>query len=506
MGNRRREMPGRRSASGDRIPHPGRDLPRYATAPVAVVSLLLVVLLLLLSNRYGPHRDELYFVSAGVRLAWGYPDQPSLTPALAALATHLAPGSLVVLRLPSALAVAGIVACAAGFGRLLGGGRAAQVLAAVTVAASAVVVAVGHRLSTATFDTLAWAAILLVVGHALHRRQPRLRLLAGLIAGIALHNKHGIVVLIGALLVALACTRAGRRQLLTAHPWVGAGIALLLWTPNLAWQAAHGWPALALGADIAAENAGVGGRLNLLLQMLVMFSPLIAVVWIYGLVRLVGSAGWGWARPIGLVFLVTLAVYLAAGGKGYYLAGAIIPLVSAGCVGLAVRWRAGRLGLAGVALALSAAVAWPAMIPVLPARAYAESFYPALDQDQLETIGWPELAGTVRDVIDDLPAEQRDTAVVFTQNYGEAGALEWYGIDRPVYSGHNGWGYWGVPAVDAAPVVAVGFDEPGRGFSNCRAAAVIENDAGAENEEWHKRIWVCDGPRAGWAALAHLSA
>ena len=101
----------------------------------AVVAVL-AALQLIMVNRYGPHRDELYFVAAGQHLAWGYPDQPSFTPLLARLATELAPHNLLALRLPSILAMALLVVCAAAFARLLDGGRAAQVLTASTVAAS----------------------------------------------------------------------------------------------------------------------------------------------------------------------------------------------------------------------------------------------------------------------------------------------------------------------------------------------------------------------------------
>ena len=139
-----------------------------------------------------------------------------------------------------------------------------------------------------------------------------------------------------------------------------------------------------------------------------MFSPVIAIVWIYGLVQLFREPAWAKLRPIGVAFLVATAVFLIAGGKGYYLAGAIVPLVAAGCTALAARWPARRLIAAGVVLAVSAAVAWPAFVPVLPVRTYASSFYPALDSDQLETIGWPEFADTVRATLESLPADQRD--------------------------------------------------------------------------------------------------
>jgi hypothetical protein len=486
------------------------ERPRFAVLEIGAVVAALAILLLIMINRYGPHRDELYFVSAGQRLAWGYPDQPTFAPLIARLATELAPQNLLVLRLPSLLAMALLVMCAAAFARLLDGGRAAQLLTASTVAASVVVMTLGHRLSTATFDTLAWTAVLLVVGYALRDERPRLWLLAGVLAGLGLNNKTAVVVLLFALLLGVLLVPGCRSQLRTPYPWLGGLIAALLWLPNLIWQMRNGWPVLALGADISEEFGGVAGRLGLLGQALAMFSPVIAIVWIYGLVQLFREQAWAKLRPIGVAFLVSTVVFLVAGGKGYYLAGAIVPLVAAGCTALAARWPPRRLIAAGVVLAASAAVAWPAFIPVLPVRAYASSFYPALDSDQLETIGWPEFADTVRTTVESLPADERITAVVFTRNYGEAGALEWYGLGRPVLSGHNAFGDWGPPPEGSRPVIVIGLADPGVNFTDCHITAMINNNAGADNEERGRPIWICSGPQGGWAAqwsrLVHLDA
>ncbi len=165
-----------------------------------------------------------------------------------------------------------------------------------------------------------------------------------------------------------------------------------------------------------------------------------------------------------------------------------------------------RVVAVGVVLALSALVAWPAMVPVLPTRTYAASFYTAIDQDQLETIGWPEFVATVRTVLAPLP----DSAVVFTGNYGEAGALEWYGVGAPVYSGHNGWGDWGPPPDGAGPVVVLGYDDPSHDFTGCRQAATIPRVDGADNDEDGGPVFVCDAPREPWSKLwprlVHLDA
>jgi hypothetical protein len=184
--------------------------------------------------------------------------------------------------------------------------------------------------------------------------------------------------------------------------------------------------------------------------------------------------------------------------------------LAAGCTALAARWSVRRLFAVGVVLVVSAAVAWPAFVPVLPVRTYAASFYPALDSDQLETIGWPEYVGLVRATLDSLPADQRSTAVVFTRNYGEAGALEWYGLDRPVFSGHNAFADWGPPPEGAGPVIVIGVADPATNFTGCRTAAMINNAAGADNEERGRQIWICADPQGGWAQqwprLVHLDA
>ena len=114
----------------------------------------------------------------------------------------------------------------------------------------------------------------------------------------------------------------------------------------------------------------------------------------------------------------------------------------------------------------------------------------------------------VRSVVADLPPAQRRTAVIVTQNYGEAGALQWYDRTPPVFSGHNGYGDWGPPR-SRGPVVYVGYlagDQ--EALTGCQQAATLRT--GVNNEEDGAGVWVCDGPVGSWAQawqrLRHLSA
>ncbi|WP_456823655.1 glycosyltransferase family 39 protein [Cellulomonas sp. P5_E12] len=480
-------------------------LPAVAWPWVLAAAGVLLAVLVALSGRYGPHRDELYFVAAGRRLAWGYPDQPPVIPVVAHLADLVAPGSLVALHLPSALAAAGVVVLAALTARELGGGTGAQLLTVVATGTGVVVVTLGHILSTTTIDTLFWVAIVYAVLRTLTRDAPRGWLVVGLLAGLALLDKNLVAFLLVAIVVGIALTGEVRHHLRSPWAWAAAGIALLIWLPNLVWQATHGWPQLTLASDIRDEYSGIGPRLEFVGLLLVQFSPVAAALWIYGLVRLLRVPSLVRARPLGWAFLVLVIVFLLTGGKAYYVVGAVPVLLAAGACGLESRRSTRGMVNAGVILGLGALVAWPTALPLLPEESFGQSVYADLNDDQLEMIGWPSLVATVDEAV-----AANDAELVVTGNYGEAGALEWYGSDVPVASGHNGYAAWGPPAGVVGPVVLVGYDSAPDWAVGCRPVAVVDNGVDVDNEEQGGLVQVCDGPRGSWAAVwaevTHLDA
>src|SRR5260221_4762207 len=105
---------------------PELRLPAFASREVGGIAAFIAILLIAFSGRYGYHRDELYFLACGRHLAWGYPDQPPLVPVIARLMSDLAPASLVVLTLPSAVTSAAPVLPTAPIAPQLGPERAAH--------------------------------------------------------------------------------------------------------------------------------------------------------------------------------------------------------------------------------------------------------------------------------------------------------------------------------------------------------------------------------------------
>ena len=140
------------------------------------------------------------------------------------------------LRVVSAVAIAIVVVLVALIARELGAGRAGQAIAALATAASGAAMAVGHLLSTTTFDILVWVTVVLLVARILGGGDERQWLLVGLVVGVGLENKNLVLLLLGAL--ACGCLLDRRFGLARSRwLWAGAALAVALWVPNLLWQA-----------------------------------------------------------------------------------------------------------------------------------------------------------------------------------------------------------------------------------------------------------------------------
>ncbi|SEP44137.1 glycosyltransferase family 39 protein [Amycolatopsis saalfeldensis] len=194
---------------------------------------------LAVAARYGWHRDEFYYVITGRHPAWGYVDQPPLTPVLARLAAAL-PGGVVPLRVLAIAAAAGCVLLAAKLAAELGARRRAQLISAAAVTACPAYVAASALFGTTGTDQLRWLAVMVATARALRLGTIPAWLLAGLFAGLGLENKDTIAALVIGIALGLVITR--RAALRTPGPWLAAALALLIASPNIRWNAADGWP------------------------------------------------------------------------------------------------------------------------------------------------------------------------------------------------------------------------------------------------------------------------
>jgi hypothetical protein len=473
--------------------------------PVLLVAGLMVAGLLAVSGAYGFHRDEMYFIVAGRHPAFGYVDQPPLTPLLSAASAAVLGVSPTAVRVLPALAMALIAILTALIAADLGGPRRAQILAAITVALSGYLGA-GHLDSTAAVDLLAWAVILWLLVKLLAGGDRRLWLALGVTTGMGLENKDTLLLLGAGLAVGLVLAQ---RWDVVRSPWalVAIGIALLLWAPNLAWQATNGFPQFTMASHIAGNAADNRAQVVPLLWLVAgpLLFPVTAAGWAWVL-RAKAAAPW---RAIGIAAVVVLVLVVASGGKGYYAVGIAPPFMASGAI-LLDRWlvhghrRLRAIGFTAAA-AISGALIVYLTVPILPVATFATTSLPSQVPDTAEQIGWPQLVHTVEGVIAALPAEERAHAVILTNNYGEAGALDLLGTGLPpVYSGHNAFWDWGPPPADDTVVVHVGdwtSADWSPDFVGCRAVARIDNGLAIQNQEQGQAVSVCTSLRAPWIAI-----
>ena len=156
-------------------------------------------------------------------------------------------------------------------------------------------------------------------------------------------------------------------------------------------------------------------------------------------------------------------------------------------------------------------MAVPIVLPVLPAADIAWTYKtnPTLG----ETVGWPQFVRTVDGVWKSLPPRQRASAVIFTADYGEAGAINELGRGTGLpaaVSGQNSEWWWGpgnsrattVVAVAPGPVDVTGYATYlSQFFTHVRVAATLSNPYGIHNQEWGGHVYLCTGLRHPWAQL-----
>ncbi|HEV8129516.1 MAG TPA: glycosyltransferase family 39 protein, partial [Candidatus Eisenbacteria bacterium] len=424
---------------------------------------------------YGYFRDELYYIACSKHLAWGFVDHPPLSIALLAMVRATLGESLWAIRALPALSGAGTVFLTGLLVRELGGGRFAQALACFSALIPPVWLAVDHFFSMNAFDTFFWTLAAWMLLRAISTHSPRTWIGLGLVVGLGLLNKWSMAWFVGGAVAGILLTHH-RRVLLTPRPWAAAMIAAILVAPNLIWEARHDWATLEFMRNATQEKMVRTGVVDFWGGQLLVMNPVNVLIWIPGLVALLRS---GRERVLGLLFLAVAAFLMASGSsRPNYLAVAYAPLLAAGATAIERASARRRSWLRPAALGAVALLGLPIVpmgIPVLPVDQYiaysraigvrpkpqehsAESDLPQVFADMF---GWEEMVQRVARVYHALPREDQARCSIFAENYGEAGAIDFFGPRYglpPAISRHNNYWLWGPRGGSGEVMILVGGD------------------------------------------------
>ena len=503
--------------------------PRFWTATRLVIALALAKLLfhLLAYRGYGIFRDELYYLACGRHLAWGYVEFPPLIAVLARSVTTLLGDSLFAIRLLPAIAGACLVALTALIARELGGGRFAQAVAALSVIVVPAWMSIDHFLNTNAFDPLFWGGCAWLALRAWNSGDSRYWLGFGVVAGIGLENKHAMLFFGFAFVAGMLLTPL-RKSFAQRNLWLGGAIAALIFLPNILWEIRLGWPTLEFLQNAVKYKNAILTPWQFFITELQLTSGAVPV-WIAGLWFFFFHTRGRAYRTLGWTYVIIFATLVALHGKGYYLLPAYPMLLGAGSVWLEeklvtrpVPWL--RTALVTTML-VSAVIAAPMAVPLLPVETFVR--YAAwlgietpkeerhemgrLPQFYADMFGWRNIAEQVATVFQSLPPGDQAHAAIFAWNYGDAGAIDYYGPSLHIphaISGHNNYFLWGPGATDPQVIIVIG-GPAGRlqkQFGEVRAAGLVI-DQNAMPFENNLTIWICREPKISlrqiWPKLKH---
>lgn len=504
--------------------------PRRWWITPAIIAFAYFTLHMLTATRYGYFRDALYYLACSEHLDWGYVDHPPLIVLIAWITRHTLGTSLRALLFWPALAGAARILLIAAFARELGARRFGTALAAALAAAPGVWWAIDHQFAMNALEPLFWTGCAFALLRLIHTNNPKWWLAFGVIGGLGLQNKYSIAVFALALVIGLALTP--RRKLLWT-PWslAATGAALLIFLPNLLWNIQHHWPFLELMHNIRATGRDIllpPGAF--LFQQFLIMNPLTFPFWFAGLLFYLFSREAKDYRAFGWGFLITIGFFLLAHGKNYYSAPTYGIVLASGAIVteqlLAAERLAGRPWVGAVLrpvsfvwLAAGVLAFMPLVLPILSVDAYlryqdhlpfaiphAERSHEgaALPQHYADEFGWEEMVAAVARVYDSLPESERAKAAILTNNFGEAGAIDFYG---PKYGlpkaicGNQSYFLWGPRNYTGEIVIRVGapIGDVQPYYQSVVVAATIDNPYSLAFER--RPILLCRGLKGNLQAL-----
>jgi hypothetical protein len=489
---------------------------RLAWRLLLVPALAQLLLHLFTNGNYGIFRDEYYYLACAARPAIGYVDHPPLSIWILNVWTAVFGDSIHSLRVLPALCGSTLVFLTGAMAAEMGGRRWSQMIAGSAAAIGAVGLVLCGFYSMNAFDFLFWVGAYLVLLRIVRTGDGRLWPVLGVLLGVGLTNKIGLLVFGLALVLGILAT--GERKHLRDRRLYGAGaIALAFLLPYTLWNMAHDWVTLEFIRNAQMYKISAMSPLEFLKENVLEANPANLILWACGLGWLLARRNW---RIIGLMFVFSFIIMVMQSSKPYYLGPSFLVLMAAGAVawegwtrtrGWAwVRW------LLAVNVIAGAIVFLPLAVPVLSLEGSVQymqklGIVPQTGEDTpvdeapqyfSDRFGWEELAQTVDQIYNALTEEEREKCVIVATNYGHGGALEYWArrhdYPTPVYAFHNNYWLWGPPTGNGEVVIAIDFRQEDM---ESLFDEVVEADIRVEPRarESHIRVWLCRGLRKSWA-------
>lgn len=452
----------------------------------------------LTNGEYGFHRDEFLYIALGEHLAWGYVEIPPSIAVIANISRNLLGDSIFAIRFfPAIVGAAGLVLTAL-MARELGGGKFAQVLAGLVFLMSPAYLGSNTLFQPVSFNQFYWILSAYILLRWINHQNPHTWIHLGIVMGLAMLNKYSVLLFAFGIFVGLLLHPTHRKAFQSKWIYLGALTALVIWLPNLIWQIANDFPEPTHLRELQESQLVNVNVLDFLLSQLLMQGLNFWIV-LLGLGYLLFHPAMKPYRILAWIYLTILLVLLILSGKDYYALGTYPMLIAAGAVAIEVFTRKSKenfeastersndknliqtfshktnknqpinfKSLSGswkTYLLRPLLIIWilscnlfaiPYALPILPvSQAQSYMAYMAhnygldgpirwedgelhhLTQDYADMHGWEELVELVAYIYHQIPESERLETAIYAGNYGQAGAINWYGKQYDLPTAHS---------------------------------------------------------------------
>ncbi len=393
---------------------------------------------LLVHQPWELHRDEYLYYAQGQHLALGYLECPPLVGWLAYIAS-LFGGSFFWVKFFPSLFGALMVIVTAGIVKEMGGKTFAQVLAAIGIIFSAYL-RTNFLLQPVFLEIFFWTLSAYYSLRLINTQQTKYYYLLSFAITLSFYSKYSALFFICGIAAALLLTYH-RKLLASKHLWLAAGMFIILILPNIYWQYAYNWPLVHHMQELKETQLKYVSKTDFLKGQIGLILP-STFVWLVGLIWLLFQKRF---RLIAYTYLCVMLLLMLGSGKDYYALGVYPMLLAAGSV-FFERISQRQKWIRYVVVAIVLALGYPYIYISLPiekpeAMALTNQKYDLagkgftkwedqhthpLQQDFADMIGWKELATKTENSYDFLSKKGYQNILVYTSNYGQAGALQYY--------------------------------------------------------------------------------
>lgn len=407
---------------------------------------------------YEPHRDEFLYLAEGRHLAFGFMEVPPMLSIFAWL-THLFGGGMFWVKLWPSLFGAATFIVAGKLVQTLGGKTFALLLLFLPFLFG-VYLRVFFLFQPNPPEIFFWTLIAFALIRFTQTSKNSYLYLFGVSVALGMLSKYSVAFFTVSMLGGLLCTR--HRTIFThKHFWLAALVGFIIFLPNLIWQYVNHFPVVAHMNELRETQLQYISPIGFLSDQLLMNLPCV-FIWITGLVYTLLSRQY---RFVGLAYIFVITLLVLSQGKNYYALGAYPVLFAFGATQIekftAIKRRWLRYAFVAFPVLMGL---WflPIALPILPPRSLAELYVKMntaetgalkwedlenhpLPQDFSDMLGWEEMTQKVAKAYNMLTEAEKAEASIFCNNYGMAGAVNYYGprYNLPeAYSDNASFLYW----------------------------------------------------------------